>query len=153
MEKAEISEKYKALADKVIEDREDLHWLRNADVTIGYIESDRAKVSKGRAVMGECIKVKDLYRAYIPHDFLIVIYIQNVLGLSEQQLEILMYHELLHVSVNEKGVKSVAPHDIEDFENILDKYGLKWAKEGYHEGQVSEVADEGRTDQDTGLGI
>lgn len=36
-----------------------------------------------------------------------------------------MYHELRHIGVGEKGLK-IVPHNIEDFSDILTKYGLDW---------------------------
>ena len=45
--------------------------------------------------------------------------------LNENQHKILMYHELQHIGIGEKGHK-IETHDIEDFSNILHKYGLDW---------------------------
>ena len=36
-----------------------------------------------------------------------------------------MLHELKHIQINERGL-SVKPHDIEDFKDILEKYGNEW---------------------------
>jgi hypothetical protein len=54
----------------------------------------------------------------------------NVDGMTERQLEILMYHELLHVGMTEDGedVKYIVnPHDVEEFRTIIDKYGIDWS--------------------------
>jgi hypothetical protein len=40
-----------------------------------------------------------------------------------------MLHELKHVGLGMKGLR-IIPHDIEDFSDILRKYGLKWNKSG-----------------------
>lgn len=131
IEIAEQSEEFAELAQEVIQEHRDLHWIIAAGINIGYLESNREKISKGRETLAECIKVKDLYKYYIPHDFLIVIYAPNVSGMSRDQLKILLYHELLHVGMNEKdGVPKyiVNPHDVEDFRTIIDRYGLDWAK-------------------------
>jgi len=133
MERAEQSERYAALAAEVIDARADLRWIRNAAVSIGYLSSDREKKAKGNLVLGECIRVKELYKCFIPYDFLIVIYEPNVCRLSEDQLRILLYHELLHVDVEEKNgepVYRINPHDTEDFARILREYGFGWAEPG-----------------------
>lgn len=122
--------RYTELSEQVIEEHEDLQWIRKADVTIGFLRSDREKVSRKRHVLGECIRVKDLYKCFIPFDFLIVIYEPNTAGLSDEQLRVLLYHELLHVGVEEKDgepVYIIVPHDVEDFSRILRRYGLNWA--------------------------
>lgn len=131
MEQCEISEKYERIAGKVISEHADLDWISKSDVSIGYLISDKEKSTRGGLVFAECIRVKAVFRAYIPHDFLIVVYEPNVEWMSEAQLEILIYHELLHVdiTVNGKGETAymVRPHDVEDFRVILEKYGLGWA--------------------------
>ena len=131
IETAQQSEEYALMAQSVIEEHEDLQWIPAAGVTVGYLESDREKKKKNREVLGECIRVKDLYKCFIPYDFLIVIYAPNVIGMTEDQLKILLYHELLHVGMSEDGSEvkyMVNPHDVEDFRTIIDRYGLDWAK-------------------------
>lgn len=131
MEYVRVSEEYSALAEKVIENHEDLHWIRKLNVRIGYLESNREKKKSGRFVLGECIRVQDLYRPFVPHDFLIVIYRSNTIALTEKQMEILMYHELLHIGIDEAGEELkyvVNPHDLEEFRAVADKYGVDWAE-------------------------
>lgn len=130
MEFVKVSEEYSGLAERVIDAHEDLHWIRNVGVRIGYLASDREKKKNGRFVLGECVKVPELYRPYVPHDFLVVIYERNAAALTERQMEILMYHELLHIGIDEEGEELkyvVNPHDIEEFRVVADKYGIDWA--------------------------
>ncbi|MDO4647954.1 MAG: putative metallopeptidase [Eubacteriales bacterium] len=101
MDLYERSEKYKKLMDTVIEEHEDLAWIQGM-VSIDCLAADKQKKSDAGYVLGECIRVKDVYREYCPYDFLIVIYEKNCAGMTEEQLKILMYHELLHVDVGEK---------------------------------------------------
>lgn len=133
MEYVKVSEEYSGLAEKVIDEHEDLRWIRNLKVRIGYLISDREKKKGGRAVLGECVRVRPLYRPYVPHDFLIVIYGQNTAGLNEKQMEILLYHELLHIGIDEEGEELkyiINPHDVEDFRALIDRYGIDWTR-GY----------------------
>ena len=98
---------------------------------IGYLASNWEKKKSGRFVLGECIRVKDLYRPFVPHDFLIVIYRRNTIALTEKQMEILMYHELLHIGIDEAGEELkyvVNPHDLEEFRAVADRYGVDWAE-------------------------
>lgn len=128
----EQSDEYAALAAEVIEAHGDLHWIRD-QVSIGYLTSDQEKKKTGGEVLGECILVKELYRIFCPYDFLIVIYEANTAGMSQEQLKILLYHELLHVGMKESEEEPeyvVNPHDVEDFRIVLESYGLDWARKG-----------------------
>ena len=95
-------------------------------IKIDYCVSDLLKTSKGKTVFGECHKVKPLYKAYIPYDFIIVIYDQAIPMMTEKQKRILMLHELMHVGVDTKGDPKIIPHDVEDFASILKEFGMDW---------------------------
>lgn len=126
----EISKKYKAIAESVIDAEPELRWIREAGVQIGYLRSFKEKKSSGRPTLGECTKVNELYEPFCPYDFLITIYEPNTAGLTKQQLRILMFHELLHVGMEEKNGElkyKIIPHDVEDFYSILDRYGTRWS--------------------------
>lgn len=127
------SDYFQEMMEEIIAIHDDeFGWIHEQGVAICAMESDRKKTKNGgMAVLGECIKVKPLYAEFCPYDFLIVIYSQNVHGMTEDQLRILMYHELLHVGMKETkdGVTLVInPHDIEDFRTILGQFGLDWAR-------------------------
>lgn len=129
-ETAEVSIRYADLAEKVIAEHHDLQWIPKIGVKVGFLESDRQKRKSRRLVFGECIPVKDLYRCFIPYDFLIVIYAPNVIGMTKEQMKILLYHEMLHIGISDDGedLKYVMnPHDVEEFRTIIDKYGIDWA--------------------------
>ncbi len=129
-ETAEVSIRYADLAEKIIAEHHDLQWIPKIGVKVGFLESDRQKKKSGRFVLGECILVKDLYRCFIPYDFLIVIYAPNVIGMTKEQMKILLYHEMLHIGISDDGedLKYVVnPHDVEEFRTIIDKYGIDWA--------------------------
>lgn len=124
------SEKYKLIAEKVINEHDELAWIPNC-VNIAYCSSLKEKTRNGGDVYGECKKVEEVYKVFIPYDFIIIIYDQICFKMTDEQLEILLYHELLHVGINEKDGKTeykINPHDVEDFSVILRQYGLDWAK-------------------------
>lgn len=126
----EISNRFEFLAEEVIDEHPDLQWIRRANVSIGYIECDQEKNKASGRVFGECILVKELYQLFCCHDFLIVVYTPNVIRMTEDQLKILLYHELLHVDMSEKDGRPkyrIAPHDVEDFRSVIERYGMNWA--------------------------
>lgn len=132
MENRLIREEYAEMAKKIIEEEPMLTDIANSQATIIYLASDYAKMSKGRAVCGECEKVADKNKWAIPCDFTITVFEPNCVGFTEEQMRILLFHELLHVGIEylEDGSEkyTVKPHDYEDFKVIIDRYGTEWNK-------------------------
>ena len=123
--KFEIAPDLKELGDKVLDYFSEFSHIKNHGVRIGYLKSYERKKANGKAVGAECRIIKGVYTAYLPFDFVITFFYPNIHGMSENQLKILMLHELKHIGLNHKGYYLV-PHDIEDFSDILTKYGLRW---------------------------
>lgn len=128
-ETREISEFYAEIGDSLIQSDEELEYIRNSGVTIIYLSSDREKKSLGRLIFAECEKVPNKWKWSVPCDFTITVFEPNVERFTEEQLQILILHELLHVGIEKDGNEEkyyVVPHDIEDFRVILDRYGIGW---------------------------
>ena len=128
MDNRRISEYYAALAHDVIYEYKELEHLRHSDVQIIYLASEHEKKSKGKIVYGQCEKVADKYKWGIPCDFTITIFEPNVEGFTDDQLKIVLFHELLHVGIDEDGEFSIRPHDLEDFKAVIDRFGTDWNK-------------------------
>lgn len=127
----EDSIEYKDMADMIIWEEEKLRWIKTMGVRISYVSCTKEKTNNGKLVLGECIKVEELQQVYCPYDFIIVIYEPNIIGMDLNQIRILLHHELLHIGYEDTktGVKyKVVPHDIEEFREIIDKYGLDWVR-------------------------
>ena len=126
----EHNRKYRRIASKLIKTLPEFEHIKAYDIKIAYAASQEEKTkSGGRKVLGRCKKVDKEYKWLLPYDFIIFIYEPNIIELSEKQIEILVYHELRHVGVKEDGEEPsffVVPHDIEDFKDILQEYGLDW---------------------------
>ena len=125
-----INEHYAELAQALIDAEPLLAHIRDGHATIAYLGSDYAKRSKGRTVYGECERVADKNKWAIPADFLVVVYEPNCAGMDDEHLSRLLFHELLHVGieVDDEGVEkhSVRPHDLEDFRECVDRWGVDW---------------------------
>lgn len=132
MENRIIREEYAEMAKKVIEEEPLLSDIANSQATIVYLGSDYAKTSKGKVVCGECEKVADKNKWAIPCDFTITVFEPNCAGFTEEQMRILLFHELLHVGIEflDDGTEkySIKPHDYEDFKVIIDRFGTEWSK-------------------------
>lgn len=129
MESRQIREEYAEIANELINEREELLYLRNSSVVIMYLGSDQMKKSKGRIIFGECEKVPDKWKWSVPCDFTITIFEPNVEHFKDEQIRILIFHELLHVGIDVDGNEEkyyIRPHDVEDFRLILNEYGMEW---------------------------
>lgn len=124
---AESAEDLKELAESVIDEHpNELGFIRDMEIEIGYVRSYIRKIKDGCVVYADTEKTKHKYLAFLPFDFVITFYEPNVALLNDEQKRILMWHELRHIGIGEKGFK-VMPHEIEDFFSIIEKHGLHWA--------------------------
>ena len=121
-----INEDYQKIANELIATRPELEDIKNSDVTIICLASDQEKKSNGKLIFGQTEKIADKYKWGIPCDFTITIFDPNVAYWTEEQMKILMLHELLHVGVDGDRLY-IRPHDLEDFKSIIAEYGVDWA--------------------------
>jgi hypothetical protein len=132
MDNRVIREEYAEMAAKIIEEEPSLTDIANSHATIVYLGSDNPKTAKGQVVCGECEKVQDKNKWAIPADFTITVFEPNTVDFTEDQMRILLFHELLHVGIEftEDGQEkySIKPHDYEDFKEIIDRYGTEWSQ-------------------------
>ena len=130
MDTRHISEEYTHIGDELILTEEALSDIRDSQVSIMYLGSEYEKTSRGRTVYGQCEKVPEKYKWAVPCDFTITIFEPNVEHFTEEQMRILILHELMHVGIEEDGNEEkyyIRPHDVEDFEEILERYGMDWS--------------------------
>jgi len=118
----------KVLAESIINKFPELSFINAYGIKVGYVLSYEAKKGE-KIVYADCRKLNVVYQAYLPFDFIVTFYHFNTEILSENQKKILMLHELRHIQLTERG-PSVRPHDIEDFKDILERYGNDWNSYG-----------------------
>lgn len=122
----QIDDGLKELAAKVIAERKDLKKLADPNCRIAYLRSDKKKTSRGRTLFADTEKVSDKVKALAPYDFIITFYDPACAALPEDKMEILMIHELKHVGFEPGKPPSIIPHDVEDFRDIINVYGMDW---------------------------
>ena len=120
----EQNEHYAEIGAELIEEMPELEELRDSGLTICYLSSEHEKKSGGKVIYGQCEHVPDKYKWGIPCDYTITLFEPNIAGMTEDQIKILIFHELLHVNPEGSGCR---PHDLEDFKVIIDRYGTDWA--------------------------
>lgn len=130
MDNRTISQAYAEIGNDLILTRPELDYLRESQVNIVYLSSEHEKKENGKLIFGQCEKIPDKYRWAVPCDITITIFEPNVERFSEDQLRILLFHELLHIKIETDGNEekySINPHDVEDFRTIIDQYGIDWS--------------------------
>ncbi len=125
----EPSEELRELGEKIINKIPELSFIRDFGIKIGYVLSYEAKRNKGKAVYADCRKVNGPYRAFLPYDIVVTFYEPNIATLSANQQKVLMWHELKHIDIGVRGI-TVRPHDTEDWNSILNLFGLGWHEYG-----------------------
>ena len=127
-----MNEHYAEIGQELIETEDALIDVANSQATIVYLSSDAAPKSKDNIKQAVCEKVADKNKWAIPADFTITVYEPNIVGFSEEQLRILIFHELLHVGIEFKEdnteIYYCKDHDYQDFKIIIDRYGTDWSK-------------------------
>lgn len=145
-ENRHLNEEYAEIAQALIDSEDVLEYIRESQVSIVYLSSDLKKKDNGRLVHAQCELVADKYKWGIPADYMITVYEPNVLGFTDEQMKILLFHELLHIHiVYQDGEEkySTNPHDLEDFKYIIDRFGTDWSR----------VTGEEKTDFSFGIAI
>lgn len=126
MDTRRVSDEYNRIAQDLIMERPELEHLRDADVTIICLASAHEKKSGNKLVLGQCEKIAEKYKWGIPCDFTITIFEPNCAGMTEEQMKILILHELLHVGVDGDRLY-IVQHDLEDFKAIISEFGVNWS--------------------------
>lgn len=130
-ENRHLNEEYAEIAQALIDSEEALQYIKESQVSIAYLSSDLKKKDNGRLVHAQCELVSDKYKWGIPADFMITVFDPNVLGFSDEQMKILLFHELLHIHIDYHDGEekySTNPHDLEDFKYIIDRFGTDWSR-------------------------
>ena len=138
MENRAIREDLLEIANNLVKTEKSLAYIRESTVQFVVLGSDSEKKSKGRVTYGECEKIPAKYKWVIPYDFTITIFEPNVERFTDKQMRILLLHELMHIGIEQDGNEEkyfTVPHDVEDFREILDKYGVEWANEQIREAE------------------
>lgn len=131
MDKRTISEKYTQIGNELINTEEELDYIKLSEATVVFLSSEHEKKSNGKVILGQCEKVAEKYKWGIPCDFTITVFEPNIARFTDEQIRILLFHELLHIGIdfNDDGENYyVKPHDLEDFKLIIDMFGTDWDK-------------------------
>lgn len=130
MDFREKSPGIRRIARRLIAEMPDLAYIDNSQVRIAYLRSDMEKKKGCKLVFGQCEKIPDKFKWRIPYDFMITVFSPNAERLTRQQMRVLLFHELLHIGIEEDGNEEkyyIRDHDYEEFREIIERYGLEWS--------------------------
>lgn len=98
------------------------------EARIAFIFRDVAQESGGRKVLGQASKISDKMKAILDYDFLIWISHEDWVTFPYKHRQALIDHELCHCKFDiAEGKASMRPHDIEEFQEIIDRHGF-WSE-------------------------
>lgn len=80
--------------------------------------------AKGRMTLGTCQKTPPLMRTMTRARWVIWIAADNCEGLTNRQMEALIFHELLHTGMDDKAQPQPQGHDLEEFRAVVEEYGF-----------------------------
>lgn len=124
-EMRELNDYWATVGAEVIKAQKSLHHITERELKIAYLISDRNKTSGGKTVYADCAKVSDKDKWAVNYDFLVTVYPAGQ-ALDDEKAHILMHHELLHIHPTADKTRG---HDIDEFMEIADKYGLHWVED------------------------
>ena len=104
----------------------DLYHEPLKEARIGVIMRSEAPRSGGRITYGKAEKVSPKAQVHVPYDFIIWLAKDQYQLLAPLQREALIDHELCHCEWDMDTGASIRPHDIEEFTEILQRYGYWW---------------------------
>jgi len=116
---SEVSQNVLDMASGIIE----AHHPDLLDARIGFIFRSEQQISAGKSTWGKAQKVSDKLKVYLDFDFLIWLALDVWISLSYNQKQALLDHELCHCLYDERKM-SMRAHDVEEFTEIIDRYGL-----------------------------
>ena len=118
------SEEIEAIGKRLIDTIPSLQPIKDKEITICYLISDKRKKQGNKNILAECTKVAEAYQWAVGFDYMITIYLDGQ-ALPPEKLPILIHHELLHID----PAGGTRGHDIDEFMEVADKYGLHWVEE------------------------
>ena len=132
----EVIEDFDSEPYKILEAMRQFHGdVADASIALAWRKNLKAD-DDGHLVLGQCVKVTDLQREFMPYDFVILLNreVWEDAEFTEERKKALVVHELCHAATatdddgakwDERGrrVWRTRKHDIEEFYAIVNRHG------------------------------
>lgn len=110
------------IAQELIARFEELSFLYDFRLRLFWKSKGGSTGSKN--TLGKCVKPSGLLKKYSDADFIVWVAADHTRHrLTNRQMEALLYHELSHCVLDEKGRPAIRPHDFEGFAREIEIYG------------------------------
>lgn len=113
---------------QVVDKRPRLMHLReliDAGNRVDFLWGKKAPVRAEKVVLGECKRVTGRESFYTGFEWVVIVYADACMFLTNEQLEALVYHELRHITYDtDKEQYKPIGHDAELFFDEMEHYGL-----------------------------
>ena len=100
--------------------------LRNANIVCLF--TSKPKKRSGKIRIASCEAVNETYNYLTEADFIITVFDKAWERLADKEKRYVLDHELCHAFVGEnkngEPVYKVIPHDLEEFNELVERYGL-----------------------------
>lgn len=139
------------------------HHPELRDARIGFILRSEPSISGGRPVYSKTAKVDSKTKALLDQtgdglDFIVWVSVDYWYGLESDRRFALIDHELCHCAVAPDGGFSLRGHDVEEFTEIIQRYGawtsdLMRAERAFGESNLEHAVRQARMFEDAGAVI
>lgn len=123
------NEKYMPFVETCLNNHEDLKRIKSAyeagALHIQLMECDKAKRVNKSMIYADCQKLSQKMSTLTGTHFVITYYADSE-TLNEKGIEILTWHELKHIGIDDEGRFYIADHDLQDFKAVVERYGVDW---------------------------
>lgn len=96
------------------------------DASIGFLFRSEAPNSNGKITLGMAKKVGPDLNVFMDYDFIIWVALDWWNRLRPEQKVALVDHELCHCHLDNDDKPKIKPHDVEEFNCILERHGFWW---------------------------
>ncbi len=99
----------------------EFHHLNSFRIKFLFAKKEMKKA--GKIVLGKASKFAEKDKLIHPYHFLIILSL-DFWDESPESREALLYHELCHCGVTDEFEPKMIPHDLEEFEAVVRRYGF-----------------------------
>jgi hypothetical protein len=93
------------------------------EARIAFVFRSEEQELNGRVILAQVSKVPEKMQPYMEFDYVVWVAENRWINMPDKQREALIDHELCHMGMSSTGGWKIKPHNIQEFREILDRYG------------------------------
>ncbi len=128
------NEQWRPIAESLVEKHEIISHVEPEDIV--FIENHWLVPKPGQhIVLATITKLPERLQVLCGYSYVLELRMNAIGYMTQKQLNLLIYHELRHIDRD----GTVRKHDIEDFREIVNNFGLGWANPGAEIKDILEI--------------